>query len=73
MSKPRNLSEALRNGYIFSGIYHSSNGLVGVSGEKIRVDLKPRFFHAGMAAMLSFWIDRKYFERTYPYTYDSFK
>ena len=67
MSKPRNLSEALRNGYIFSGIYHSSKGLVGVSDdsdEKIRVYLKPRFFHAGMAAMLSFWIDRKYFERT---------
>lgn len=37
---------------------------------KIRVDFEPRF--SGSADFCSFWIDRAYFARTYPTTYNRF-
>ena len=63
--KPRNLKNALENGYIIKSIYGKYN-------KQIRVDLVERFHKANRKPFLSFWIDRDYFKRTYPDSYERF-
>lgn len=65
MATPRSLKSALENGYVINGLYAKHN-------KRIRVDLKERFHEADRKMFLSFWIDRKYFERTYPSVYEAF-
>ena len=63
--KPRNLKQALENGYIISNIYAKGS-------KTCRVDVKPRFFNAGMEPLLSYWISSNYVKRVYPNAYDRF-
>lgn len=63
MKTPRNLKQALENGYIIYKLYAKEN-------KRIRVDLQARFYQPGMKIFLSFWINRNYFKRNYPNTYE---
>lgn len=64
--KPRNLKQAFENDYIVKNIYSKYS-------KKIRVDLQKRFINTGSKNIfISFWIDRNYFERTYPSIYNKF-
>lgn len=62
---PRNLKQALENGYVFKAIQYKGTN-------KCRVDVTPRFYRNGMPAILSFWMDNAYVRRTYPNQYKQF-
>ena len=62
--KARNVKQAMDNDqYVVNHIYSKGS-------KQIRVDFKPRFGNSKWD-FCSFWIDRDYFERTYPNTYNS--
>lgn len=64
--KPRNLKNALENGYIINKIDYKGE-------KKIRVSVEQRFYNKRECPLrLSFWIDRDYFKRTYPHSYERF-
>lgn len=63
MKKPRNLKQAVENGYIINKLYAKES-------KRIRIDLKERYHVSDRQMFLSFWIDRDYFKRTYPNTYE---
>lgn len=65
MRTPRNLKQALESGYIIKGLYAKHS-------KKIRVDLEEHFHQSGRKMFLYFWIDRDYFKRNYPNTYERF-
>lgn len=54
MKKPRNLKQAIENGYIINKLYAKES-------KRIRVDLKERYHVSDRQMFLSFWIDRDYF------------
>lgn len=63
MSTPRTLKSALEAGYVICKLYAKHN-------KKIRVTVKERFHQADRKMFIDFWIDRDYFKRNYPNTYD---
>lgn len=63
MKKPRNLKQAIENGYIIYRLYEKGN-------KRMRVHLKELFHIADRQMFLSFWIDRDYFKRNYPNIYE---
>ncbi len=63
MKKPRNLKQALENGYIIYRLYEKEN-------KRMRVHLKERFHISDREMFLQFWIDRDYFKRNYPNIYE---
>lgn len=63
MKKPRNLKQALENGYIIYRLYEKEN-------KRMRVQLKERFHISDREMFLQFWIDRDYFKRNYPNIYE---
>lgn len=63
MKKYRSLKQALENGYIIYRLYEKGN-------RRMRVHLKERTHIADREMFLQFWIDRDYFKRTYPNTYE---
>lgn len=63
MKKPRNLKQALENGYIIYRLYEKGN-------KRMKVYLKERFHIADREMFLQFWIDRDYFKRNYPNIYE---
>lgn len=63
MKKPINLKQAIENGYIINKLYAKES-------KRIRVDLKERYHVSDRQMFLSFWIDRNYFKRNYPNTYE---
>lgn len=62
MKKPRSLKNAIESGYIIYNLYAKYN-------KKIRVDLYHRYLKY---YTVSFWIDRDYFKRNYPNSYERF-
>lgn len=63
METPKNVKQAMNNdNYIVSNIYSKGS-------KRIRVDFEPRF---NRGKNCSFWINRDYFQREYPGTYDRF-
>lgn len=56
--QPRNLKQALENGFIVQKIYDKG-------GSQIRVDLKRRYPAADQPNFVSFWINRAYYNRKY--------
>lgn len=62
MATPGSLKSALESGYVINGLYARHN-------KRIRVELKEGYHEADRKMFLSFWIDRKYFEKTYPSVY----
>lgn len=65
MENPGNLKQAIENGYIIYNIYSKGN-------KRIRIDLKERFHQSDRKPHLSFWINRDYFKRNYPDSYERF-
>ena len=63
MKTPRNLKQALENGYIIKSLYAKES-------KRIRVDMKERYHIADREMFLQFWIDRDYFKRNYPNIYE---
>lgn len=63
MKKPKNLKQAIENGYIINKLYAKES-------KRIRVDLKERYHVSDRQMFLSFWIDKNYFKRNYPNTYE---
>lgn len=63
MKKPRNLKQAVENGYIINKLYAKES-------KRIRIDLKERYHVSDRQMFLSFWIDRNYFKRNYPNSYE---
>lgn len=63
MKTPKNLKQAIENGYIINKLYAKES-------KHIRVDLKERYHIPDRQMFLSFWIDRDYFKRNYPNTYE---
>lgn len=63
MKKPKNLKQAIENGYIINKLYAKES-------KRIRVDLKERYHVSDRQMFLSFWINRNYFKRNYPNTYE---
>lgn len=63
MSTPRTLKSALEAGYVICKLYAQYD-------KKIRVTVQERFHQADRKMFLDFWIDREYFKRNYPNTYD---
>jgi hypothetical protein len=59
MNTPRSIKAALNAGYTFKKV--SNYG-----GKKERVDLQPRFYNAGMKAILSFWVSAKFARKINP-------
>ena len=58
--KPRNLKNALENGYIINKIDYKGE-------KKIRVRVEQRFYNKREWPLyMFFWIDRNYFKRTPP-------
>lgn len=63
MSKPKNIKQAMENdSYIVSRILFKYT-------KRIRVDFMHKFNNS---KIVSFWIDRNYFQSRYPNTYDRF-
>lgn len=62
---PRSLKQALENGYIIVGIRSKYN-------EQIEVLLTRRFPLQGERNSVSYRINRKYFMRKYPNTFEKF-
>ncbi|MEG1289528.1 MAG: hypothetical protein RSE25_04750 [Bacteroidales bacterium] len=63
--KPRNLKQALEQGFTMYKIEAKGN-------KQIRVDLKSKFPKNGEINFVQYWIDRDYFRRTYPTAYERF-
>lgn len=63
MRTPRTLKSALEQGYVICNLYNKY-------GKQIRVTVKERFHQADRKMFLDYWIDREYFKRNYPNTYD---
>lgn len=63
MKKPRNLKQALENGYIIYRLYEKEN-------KRMRIYLKESTHIADREMFLQFWIDRDYFKRNYPNAYE---
>ena len=63
MSTPRTLKSALEAGYVICKLYAKYE-------KKICVTAKERFHQADRKMFIDFWIDRDYFKRNYPNTYD---
>ena len=63
MSTPRTLKSALEAGYVICKLYAKYD-------KKIRVTVQELFHQADRKMFLDFWIDREYFKRNYPNTYD---
>ena len=63
MSTPRTLKSALEAGYVICKLYAKYD-------KKSRVTVQERFHQADRKMFLDFWIDREYFKRNYPNTYD---
>jgi len=61
--KPKNVKKAMDHDMYFV------NNIYNKGAKKIRVDFKHRF---GKEKNFSYWIDRDYFQRNYPDTYDRF-
>lgn len=64
MRTPRTLKSALEQGYVISKLYAKYD-------KKIRVTVQDRYHEADRKIFLDFWIDREYFKRSYPYTYEA--
>lgn len=65
MATPKNVKQAMDNGnYKVTAIQYKGS-------DKIRVDFKPVFARSEHKSC-SFWINRDYFKRMYPSTYNSF-
>lgn len=63
--KAKNVKQAMENdSFILKKIYAKGS-------KQIRVDFEPRNAR-GEHKHCSFWIDRDYFQRTYPLSYDRF-
>lgn len=60
---PRTLKSALEQGYVISKLYAKYD-------KKIRVTVTERYHKADRKMFIDFWIDREYFKRNYPNTYD---
>lgn len=60
---PRNLKQALEQGYFIFRLYKKYD-------KRIRVTVKERFHEAERKLFIDFWIDREYFKRNYPDTYE---
>ena len=69
MSTPRTLKSALEAGYVICTEYDAYLMQHGYD-KKIRVTVQERFHQADRKMFLDFWIDREYFKRNYPNTYD---
>lgn len=65
MGKPRSLTQALSQGFVIKNIYGKGN-------KQIRLDMERRFYKPDSLNSFSLWIDRDYFKRNYPNTYDKF-
>lgn len=65
MGKPRSLKNALETGFIITSIYNKG-------AKRIRLTLERRFLKRDSFNILNIWIDRDYFKRNYPSTYDRF-
>lgn len=63
MKTPRNLKQAIENGYIINKLYAKES-------KRMRVHLKERTHIADREMFLSFWINRDYFKRNYPNAYE---
>lgn len=59
MRTPKTLNNALENGYFVKEVRYPGN-------KKVLVCLQARNVHTDGKLFLSFWIDRKYFNRVYP-------
>lgn len=64
MNTPKTLKSALESGYRLKKMNYKNSS-------KCRVDVEPRFYKAGMKAILSFWISSAYIKRTYPKFYNT--
>lgn len=64
MATPKTLNSALNSGYKLRKLNYKTS-------KKCRVDVEPRFYKAGMKAILSFWISSAYFKRNYPTFYST--
>ncbi len=65
MAVPKNVKQAMEHdGYRVKKIYSKYS-------KQIRVDFEPRFARSGNKH-ISFWINRDYFKRNYPKTYNRF-
>lgn len=63
--KPRNVKQAFEHDYVVTRIYNRGS-------KQICVYFKKRFHRTGWDDFVSFWIDRDYFSRNYPTTYERF-
>lgn len=63
MSIPRTLKSALEAGYVIHKLYAKYD-------KRIRVTVKERFHKEDRKMLIDFWIDREYFKRNYPNTYE---
>lgn len=64
MRTPKTLKSALEQGSVISKLYAKYD-------KKIRVTVQERYHEADRKMFLDFWIDREYFKRNYPYTYEA--
>jgi len=63
--KPRSLKSALESNYIVKSIMYAGS-------KKCLVKMEYRFSYTnGKPALLSFWIDSSYVQRTYPNTFEA--
>lgn len=60
MKTPRNLTQALKNGYKLKCAKCSDM-------RKIRVDVEIRNFRSDRPSILGFWLTKKYVRRVYPF------
>lgn len=63
---PTNLKQAMENdNWVVKSIYYKG-------GKILRVDFQRRFSEREGVNFVSFWINRNYFERKYPKTFERF-
>ena len=65
MATPRTIKAAFDQDFVVTKIAFKDSS-------RIRVSMKRRFPKPDSKNFVDFWIDRKYFERTYPKTYNRF-
>lgn len=61
--KARNVKQAMESDNL------KARNIYAKGSKKIRIDFEPKFANSGYKHC-SFWIDRAYFERNYPNTYN---
>lgn len=63
--KPRNVKQAFEQDFKVKSIYAKGS-------KRIRVSFERRFPKPDKCNFVEFWIDRDYFKRNYPETYERF-